>query len=241
MSWLLCLVCLPGVSWLLCGSSLPCHIGLSAVCDCGISWSYSLFLKLPIELLGLCMQEFAVTHWVNLGQDFCYHKSYVCRIAVTYWVIGARFLLSYELCMQYCCWVIVARFLLSYELCMQDCCYTLSYCGQISVIIWVMHAFLLLSYCGQISVIIWVMHAGLLLRIELLWPDFCYHKSCVCRFFLPIGAYINPSSLISIIVCIEHKKMSPDLAYRHYLWSRCPQRQIVVSWNFIFLKAEGQF
>ena len=32
-SWLLCLVCLPGVSWLLCGYSSQRH-GLSAVCDC---------------------------------------------------------------------------------------------------------------------------------------------------------------------------------------------------------------
>ena len=40
-SWLLCLICLPGVSWWFSGSSSRCH-GLSAVCDCGISWSYSL-------------------------------------------------------------------------------------------------------------------------------------------------------------------------------------------------------
>ena len=40
-SWLLCLICLPGVSWWLSGSSSRCH-GVSAVCDCGISWSYSL-------------------------------------------------------------------------------------------------------------------------------------------------------------------------------------------------------
>ena len=90
-SWLLCLICLPGVSWWLSGSSSRCHgvvcslwlwyfliiltyyfwrgienwlfafivlqmycyykcsvalphgaVGWSAVCDCGISWSYSL-------------------------------------------------------------------------------------------------------------------------------------------------------------------------------------------------------
>ena len=40
-SWLLCYVCLPGVSWLLCGSSSRC-LGLSAVCDCDFSWSCSL-------------------------------------------------------------------------------------------------------------------------------------------------------------------------------------------------------
>ena len=34
----------------------------------------------------------------------------------------------------------MARFLLSYELCMQDCYYALSYCGQISVIIRVVYA-----------------------------------------------------------------------------------------------------
>ena len=39
-SWLLCLICLSGVSWWLSGSSSRCHG--SAVCDCGISQSYSL-------------------------------------------------------------------------------------------------------------------------------------------------------------------------------------------------------
>ena len=34
--WLLCFVCLPGVSGLLCGSSLRCR-GFAAVYDCGIS------------------------------------------------------------------------------------------------------------------------------------------------------------------------------------------------------------
>ena len=42
-SWLLCLICLPGVSWWLSGSSSWCH-RLSAVCDCGMSWSYSLII-----------------------------------------------------------------------------------------------------------------------------------------------------------------------------------------------------
>ena len=36
-SWLLCLICLPGVSWSLSGSSSWCN-GVA----CGISWSYSL-------------------------------------------------------------------------------------------------------------------------------------------------------------------------------------------------------
>ena len=49
------------------------------------------------------------------------------------------------------------------------------------------------------------MHAGLLLLIELLWPDFII-RVVYADFFLPIEAYINPSSLISIIVCIEQKK-----------------------------------
>ena len=40
-SWLLCLICLLGVSWWLSGSSSWCF-GLSVVCDCGNSWSYSL-------------------------------------------------------------------------------------------------------------------------------------------------------------------------------------------------------
>ena len=42
-SWLLCLVCLPGVSRWLCSSSTRCH-WLNAVWDCGISWSYSLII-----------------------------------------------------------------------------------------------------------------------------------------------------------------------------------------------------
>ena len=37
-SWLLCLICLPGVSWWLSGSSLRCHGVVCTVCDCGISW-----------------------------------------------------------------------------------------------------------------------------------------------------------------------------------------------------------
>ena len=42
-SWLLCLTCLPGVSWWLSGSSSWCH---GVVCGLwlGISWSYLLFL-----------------------------------------------------------------------------------------------------------------------------------------------------------------------------------------------------
>ena len=43
-SWLLCLICLPGVSWWLRGSSFRCH-WVSAVCDCCISWSYSLTIQ----------------------------------------------------------------------------------------------------------------------------------------------------------------------------------------------------
>ena len=48
--WLLCWICLPGVSWWLGGSSSRCH-GLSAVCDCGISWSYSFTIFGEISLL----------------------------------------------------------------------------------------------------------------------------------------------------------------------------------------------
>ena len=40
-SWLLCLICLPGVLWWL-GGFPRGATGLSAVCDCGISWPYSL-------------------------------------------------------------------------------------------------------------------------------------------------------------------------------------------------------
>ena len=40
-SWLLCFICLPGVSWWLSGSS-SWSLRLCAICDCGISWSYSL-------------------------------------------------------------------------------------------------------------------------------------------------------------------------------------------------------
>ena len=49
-SRLFCLICLPGVSWWLSGSSSWCH-GLSAVCDWGISWSYSLTIFATI-LMG---------------------------------------------------------------------------------------------------------------------------------------------------------------------------------------------
>ena len=52
-SWLLCLVCLPGVSWLLCGSSLQCHRFVCSL-DFGISWSNSLFLTAPrLHLLAI--------------------------------------------------------------------------------------------------------------------------------------------------------------------------------------------
>ena len=44
-SWLLCFYfCIPSALWLLCGSSLRCHVFVYS-CDCGISWSYSLFLR----------------------------------------------------------------------------------------------------------------------------------------------------------------------------------------------------
>ena len=46
-SWLLCFVCLPGACG--CCVALPHNAtGLSAVCDCGISLSYSLFLGCPV-------------------------------------------------------------------------------------------------------------------------------------------------------------------------------------------------
>ena len=51
-SWLLCLICLPGVSWWLSGSSCGAT-GLSAVCDCGISWSYPLTIFAWIQDLRL--------------------------------------------------------------------------------------------------------------------------------------------------------------------------------------------
>ena len=46
-SWLLCLICLPGVSWWLSGSSLWCH---GVVCGLwlGISWSHLLFLYMEV-------------------------------------------------------------------------------------------------------------------------------------------------------------------------------------------------
>ena len=55
-SWLLCLVCLPGVSY--CCVVLPRGAkGLSAACDCGISWSYSLtiFVAMVAVLLNFVM------------------------------------------------------------------------------------------------------------------------------------------------------------------------------------------
>ena len=45
--WMLCFVFLVSRG---CCVALPCGaIGLSAVCDCGISWSYSLFLTLRLS------------------------------------------------------------------------------------------------------------------------------------------------------------------------------------------------
>ena len=42
-SWLLCFYCLTDVFYCKCSVTLPQGaVGLSAVCDCGISWSYSL-------------------------------------------------------------------------------------------------------------------------------------------------------------------------------------------------------
>ena len=51
-SWLLGLVCFPGVLFDCC-VTLPCvAMGLSAVCDCGISWSYSL------TILHICLHYY---------------------------------------------------------------------------------------------------------------------------------------------------------------------------------------
>ena len=60
-SWLLCLICLPGVSWWLSGSSSRCH---GVVCD--IYWSYSLtnFVTFPYITLRRWCSYFS---WVCSG------------------------------------------------------------------------------------------------------------------------------------------------------------------------------
>ena len=66
-SWLLCLICLPGVScWL--SALLRGAMGLSAVCDCGISWSYSLtiFETIRGSLMKVKWQKLA-----SLTQEIC--------------------------------------------------------------------------------------------------------------------------------------------------------------------------
>ena len=50
--WLLCLICLPDASWWLSGSSSRGAMWLSAVCDCGISWSYSFIIFEDILQVG---------------------------------------------------------------------------------------------------------------------------------------------------------------------------------------------
>ena len=62
---LLCLVCLPG-AWCMCGSSSRCR-GLSAVCDYGISWSYSLFLIKRDARLSVTVSAY---HWGQIIR-FC--------------------------------------------------------------------------------------------------------------------------------------------------------------------------
>ena len=63
-SWLLYFVCLPGVSWLLCCSSLRCH-GLSGVCDRGISWPYSLTIFFYINWIPVHSTLLNI-HWISV-------------------------------------------------------------------------------------------------------------------------------------------------------------------------------
>ena len=72
-SWLLCLICLPGVSWWLSRSSSRCH-GLSAVCDCGISWSYSLtifYLRINVNLHYADPQYICLHSHLKCGNPHC--------------------------------------------------------------------------------------------------------------------------------------------------------------------------
>ena len=73
-SWLLCFVCLPGVSRLLCGSSSRCQ-GL----NCGISWSYSLFLlkfttPAPLVLVFANIAHYATSAliWLMCERVWCH-------------------------------------------------------------------------------------------------------------------------------------------------------------------------
>ena len=80
-SWLLYFVCLPSVSWLLCGSSSWCH---EFVCSlwCGISWSYSLnifeILKVKINLLRF---QGEILHVASL--DIILYREWILRLVCT--------------------------------------------------------------------------------------------------------------------------------------------------------------
>ena len=90
-SWLLRLVCLPGVSWLLFGSSWRYH-GFSAVCDCGISWSYSLFL---IVLTKIFLVQFTVIIYTCIlirSASTC-HSSFF-TVSLVDWVLPCTWYLS---------------------------------------------------------------------------------------------------------------------------------------------------
>ena len=76
-SWLLCLICLPGVSWWFSGSSSRCPGVVCSLC-CGISWSYSLFLHLILGHHGHASKTIAGSHIVvHLYLDPLSHRQLI--------------------------------------------------------------------------------------------------------------------------------------------------------------------
>ena len=60
-SWLICLVCLPGVSWLLCGFPLSA-MGLSAVCDCDTHYFWVSFMRTAMALATFAWSSLSLRH-----------------------------------------------------------------------------------------------------------------------------------------------------------------------------------
>ena len=73
-SWLICFVCLPGVSWLLCGSSSPCH---GFVCSL---WLWYFLIILTYYLLYNCLQKISANNNTRQRVDK------ICKITCWSWL-----------------------------------------------------------------------------------------------------------------------------------------------------------